>query len=143
MERFKMIASGYVFFIKDNKILLLKRKNTGYMDGMYGLPSGHIEDNERISQGTCREIKEEIDIELKPDDISLVHIMHRKEKDIRIDFFFLVNKWQGKPINAEFNKCDGLQWFSFNSLPDNTIPYIKIAIENFQNKLLYYEIGWE
>ena len=143
MERFKMIASGYVFFIKENKILLSKRLNTGYMDGMYGLPSGHIENNESITQGTYREIKEETGVKLKPSDISLVHVMHRKENDIRMDFFFLAKHYIGEPKNTEPEKCDDLQWFPINNLPKNTIPYIKEAIKNFRQNIFFSEFGWQ
>ena len=143
MERFKMIASGYVFFIKNNKILLLRRFNTGYEDGKYGLPAGHIEENETLTAGTCREIKEEVGVNLIPKDIKLVHIMHRKENDIRMDFFFTVNTRHTDPKNMEPDKCDDLQWFSIGDLPKNTIPYIKAAIENYRNNKFYAEFGWK
>lgn len=142
MGRFKMVASGYVFFIRDDKILLLRRLNTGYEDGNYGLPAGHIEDNETLREGTCREIAEEVGIHLKPQDISLVHTMHRKQDDIRVDFFFRINNWRGNPKNMEPHKCDDLQWFPLHKLPTNTILYIRQAIINFENKIVYAEFGW-
>lgn len=137
-----MITSGYMFFIKDNKILLLRRCNTGYEDGKYGLPSGHIEDNETLTVGVCREIKEEIGVNLLPQDISLVHVMHRKDKDIRVDFFFVVGKWNTEPKNMEPNKCNDLQWFPIDDLPQNTIPYMRVAIENYRDNKFYAEFGW-
>jgi len=85
-----MIVSVYGFFIKSNKILLLRRWNTGYEDGNYGLPAGHVEDEESITFAACREINEETGVIIRPKDITLVHIMHRKEKDIRADLFFLI-----------------------------------------------------
>ena len=45
-ERFKLICSSYLLLIKDNKILLGLRQNTGYMDGFYHLPAGHKEEGE-------------------------------------------------------------------------------------------------
>ncbi len=137
-----MIASGYVFFVRDGKVLLLKRKNTGYMDGWFSLPAGHIEDNEAMTKGTIREVGEEIGISLSTKDIQLVHVMHRKENDIRMDFFFTVDHWQGEPSNIEPGKCEELRWFSIRQLPGNTVPYIRIAIENWQKKIFYSEVGW-
>lgn len=138
-----MIASGYALFIKNNNILLLRRKNTGFMDGMYGLPAGHIEENEPLREGTCREIREEVGVSLTPNDITLVHIMHRKGADIRLDFFFMINQWSTEPTNCEVNLCDDLQWFPLNSLPENTIPYIRTAIQQVVEQRLYSEYGWE
>ncbi len=138
-----MIAAGYVFFIRDNKILLLRRCNTGYMDGYYGIPSGHIEDNESISEGTCREMREETGVSFQPKDLKPVHVMHRKSNDIRIDFFFSADSWPTEPQNTEPDKCDDLSWFPLDDFPENTIPYIKTAIENFQKNIFYSEFGWK
>lgn len=137
-----MIASGYVFFVRDGKILLSKRKNTGYMDGKYSVPAGHIEDSESITHGTIREIGEEVGVRLVEGDMKMVHVMHRKENDIRMDFFFVVKHWEGEPTNVEPEKCEELRWFKTNHLPDNTIPYIRTAIENWQKKIFYSEVGW-
>jgi hypothetical protein len=36
IERFKLVSAVHLFFIRDGKILLLRRFNTGYEDGKYG-----------------------------------------------------------------------------------------------------------
>src|SRR3989338_2613481 len=41
-------CAAYAFVIKEHKILLILRKNTGWMDGKYGLPAGHLEKDETI-----------------------------------------------------------------------------------------------
>lgn len=142
MERFKMIASGYAFFIQKNKILLSVRKNTGYMDGWYSVPAGHIEDGESLTKGTCREIREETGVKVKPIDIELVHVMHRKSDDIRMDFFFLIKKYSGVPKNTEPEKCSSMEWFPINTLPKKTIPYIKEAIAHYLSSTFFSEFGW-
>lgn len=142
MERFKLIASVYLIFIRNNQVLLLRRANTGYEDGNYGLPAGHLEDNESITDGLRREIKEEIDLDIKPQEVTLAHVMHRKEKDIRVDFFFTAQNVEGEPKNMEPEKCDDLSWFPLDNLPPNTIGYIKEAIQNSQERKIYSERGW-
>jgi ADP-ribose pyrophosphatase YjhB (NUDIX family) len=142
-ERFKMIASGYLMLIRGGKILLSRRFQTGYEDGKYSLPAGHIEDNETFTDGTCREIREEIGIALKPSDLRLVHVMHRKHFDIRMDFFFTTNKKGLKPKNFEPHKSDDVAWFPLTKLPNNTVPYIRAAIANYRKKIIYSEFGWE
>lgn len=139
-----MIASVYLFLIKDNNILLLRRCGTGYEDGKYGLPSGHLEENESLREGAVREVMEEIGITISPKDIDLVHVMHRKEKDERMDFFFAPKTFpKEEPHNTEPHKCDDLQWFPLDKLPNNIIGYIKQAIENYQNKIFFEEVGWK
>ena len=44
--------------LKDSKtmILLSRRFNTGFMDGWYGLPAGHVRPTERIHETVMREV---------------------------------------------------------------------------------------
>lgn len=141
MNRFKMIASSYLILVRNGNVLLLKRKNTGYEDGNYSLPAGHVENNESLTQAASREIFEEIGIRLKPENFTLVHVMHRKEKDIRVDFFFTAQTTQ-EPVNKEPHRCDNLSWFPLDHLPANTVPYIRQAIQSFTKKQFYSEKGW-
>lgn len=138
-----MIASSYPFYVRDGKILLSRRKNTGYADGMYSLPAGHVEDGESLTTCLVREAKEEIGVIIDPSDLHLVHTMHRFETDIRMDFFFTVSKWLGVVTNCEPEKCDDVAWFSLSALPTNTVPYIRAAIDMWQKEIVFSERGWE
>ena len=137
--RFKLIASVYLIFVKGNQILLLRRANTGYEDGNYGLVAGHADGDETLLSAAVREASEESGVEIDQNDLQLVHVMHRKKDDERIDFFFEVKKWNGEIMNKEPEKCDDLSWFPINQLPDNTIPYISQAIDCYKNKIIYSE----
>lgn len=143
IEKFKYIGSSYLMLVKDNKILLLKRANTGFMDGYYGLPAGHLDGNETAREGGAREVKEEIGIDINPPDFKVVHVMHRKaENDERIDFFMITDKYTGEIKNCELQKCEELKWFPIDNLPANTIPYIRFAIENYLKGIYYSEFGY-
>jgi 8-oxo-dGTP diphosphatase len=137
-----MIASSYLILVKDNQILLSRRFQTGYEDGNYSLPAGHVEDGETLTEALIREVREEIGIILEPSGIKLVHVMHRKHDDIRVDYFFTAEKYSGIPKNCEPDKCDDLSWFDMNNLPSNTIPYIRKAIESYRSNQIYSEFGW-
>ena len=137
-----MIASSYLILIKDDRVLLSRRFNTGYMDGHYSLPAGHVDEGETVEDCLVREVKEEIGISVKKKDIKLVHVMHRKEADIRLDFFYTADSYTGILKNMEPEKCDDLKWFELNKLPKNILPYIKQAIEESQQQVLYSDIGF-
>ena len=47
-DRFKNGVCVGIMLIRDKKVLLMKRKNTGFDDGMYELPGGHLESNEDL-----------------------------------------------------------------------------------------------
>jgi len=147
-ERNKNVPASYLVLMKDAKVLLQKRFNTGYMDGKYSLPAGHVDRGETFTQCVIREIKEEIGIDLNPQDLKVSHIMHRfsgaEWGDLaeRIDVFFLANKWQGEIKNLEPDKCDDLSWFDLDNLPENIVPYVGRAINCIKNKIIYSEYGW-
>jgi len=129
-ERFKLIASVYLVLIRNNKILLSRRYNTGYFDGNYSFPAGHLDGNETLKQGMVREAKEEVDLVVVPADLELIHVMDRKiPNDERMDFFFTTKKWEGEPKIMEPDKCDDLSWFELNSLPKNIIPSLNYEME--------------
>ena len=145
-KRHQNIPASYLTLFKDNKILLLKRCNTGYEDGNYSLVAGHVDPNETFTQCIIREAEEEAGILLKPEDLKVVHVMHRNsgtaENNERVDVFFIAEKWDGEIINKEPHKCDDLSWFDLDSIPENVIPYIRQAIEGIKNKIYYSEHGW-
>lgn len=139
-----MIPSVYLILVKDGKILLLRRFQTGYEDGNYGLPSGHAEAGETMREALVREVLEELGVQIAPDDLHLALTMHRSCGDHeRIDFFFTASRVGGEVENMEPNKCDDLSWFPLDKLPENTIPYIRHALHNFANKIPYSEFGWD
>ena len=141
-ERFKLILSVYIIFEHDGKVLLLKRQNTGYEDGNYGLVAGHADGNESARKAACREALEESGLKLEPDKLVPVHFMHRRQNDERFDVFFKAVNWEGEPVNTEPEKCAELAWFSWDELPKNTIPYIRQALECARDAKVYSQFGW-
>jgi 8-oxo-dGTP diphosphatase len=143
-KRCQITPATYLVLLKGNQVLLLRRFNTGYEDGNYSLPAGHVETGETLTQCIVRESKEEISIELNSKNLEAVHFMHRNLKDYEyLDIFFMTEKWSGEIINKETDKCDDLSWFDLNNLPENTIPYIKAALNKIKNCIYYSEFNWE
>ena len=143
-ERFKLYCATYLILIKENKILLLRRFNTGWEDGKYTLISGHLERGETVKQAMIREVEEETGVKINGEDLKVVHTMHRKSDDREyIDFFLTADKWNGEPKIAEPDKCDEMKWFYLNNLPQNLLPHIRKAIESFQHNISFSEVGWD
>lgn len=146
-DRFTYICTVHLLIIKDDKILLLRRFQTGHEDGNYGVSAGHLDGNETIKEGCAREAKEEIGIDVSLFNLNLVHVLHRKKSNRkinpeRIDFFFMTTQYDGEIKNLEPHKCDDLQWFPLDSLPDNTIGYVQQAINSYKDDINYSEYGW-
>lgn len=130
---------------RENKVLLLRRFNTGYMDGNYTMPSGHLDGIETAKKAVKREAREEIGIKVNLKDLKLVHMMHRRKEDktgIYVDFFFTAERFKGKPRIVETDKCDDVRWFDINHLPKNTIPFIVAAIKRIRKGEPHSEFGF-
>lgn len=123
---------------------MMRRQNTGWSDGLYSLPAGHIDGSESARTAMIREANEEVGISIKPEDLSFALIVHRNSPDREyIDFYFVVEDWQGEPYNAEPDKCDDLRWSDIDKIRGDIIPNVKQALEAYREGLKYVEYGWD
>jgi len=142
-ERFLIRSAVYLILLKENKILLSRRFNTGWMDGHYSLVAGHIDGNEPVSTAMAREAKEEAGIDIDKKDLLPATVIHRYYPDQEyVDFFFVAKKWNGEPKIMETDKCDDMSWFDLDDLPENILPYIKEAVLNYKKGVAFFESGW-
>lgn len=145
-ERFKLKAAVYVLMRRGEEVLLLQRKNTGYQDGNYGLPAGHMDGNELATHAAAREAKEEVGITVDPGDLHLVHTTHRLDTGIsseRLELYFETQRWNGEPENMEPDKCDNTAWYPIAELPPNTIPLLRHVIQLSSKGIHYSEYSEE
>lgn len=141
-ERNTIPMTALLMLKKNNKVLLLRRFNTGYEDGKYCFPGGHVDKGEPIHKAMIREAKEEIGIEIEEKNLNLKYICNRKVKDnAYVDFIFECKVWKGEVKIIEIDKSDEIKWFDLNSIPDNIIPFMKEIFNN--KKSLYIPYGWE
>lgn len=133
----------YLILIKRNKIHLLRRFNTGWQDGKYSLISGHVHKYESLVKAMAREAKEEAGIYLRPENLRIAHTMYRKSnyEHEYIDFFLATDDWKGEPKITEPDKCDDMGWFPLNDLPQNLLPHVRKAIENYLSRVPFSEFS--
>jgi 8-oxo-dGTP diphosphatase len=142
-DKLKVIPASYLFLEKDGKYLFIRRCNTGYQDGNYQVPAGHVEINESPSEAMVREAKEEVGIDVDPKNLEFVQVAYRMNQEktgFRVDFFFKASIWAGEVRNAEPEKCDDVQWFAPDNLPDNVVPLMRSVLEGMEKKNYLLEI---
>ena len=148
MERYKNPSAVMIMLVRDNggveEILLQKRKGKRWESGFYGLSAaGHVEKNESMISAICRETKEEIDVEIFPDNLEFVCLIHANFEEVSYyNGYFKSTKWEGIPKINEPEKCSDLIWVNINNLPSNILPDRKLCIENYKNNIKYSEFGW-
>ena len=147
-ERFKLKVGVFLFLIQDGRILLLRRYRTGVDDGCYVVPMGGHDGNEPLTQTLIREAKEEINIDLEPENLSVCHVMHRfypmpnNLSFEQIDFYFRIKKYKGTIQNNETDRCDNLAFFPLDALPQATEPFVLAALAHIAKGEFYSEWGF-
>jgi 8-oxo-dGTP pyrophosphatase MutT (NUDIX family) len=149
-ERFKVVPAVYVVIRRGDEVLLLQRANTGYMDGKYSLPAGHVDGDEPAIDAAVREAEEEVGVRLVRDKLRLAHVMHRQAdnsdrdgKHERVDFFFEVREWSGEPRNNEPHKCSELRWAPLAALPEAMVPEVRLALKNIVAGKVYSDFNFQ
>ncbi|MCA9385865.1 NUDIX domain-containing protein [Candidatus Dojkabacteria bacterium] len=143
--RYKVLSAVYVALLKDNKVVLARRYNTGYQDGNYTLPAGHIDEGETALEAGIREVEEEVGVKVSPEHMEFFHVTHRNSIDgkVYIDFYFTAKEWEGEVQNMEQEKCDDVRWFGLYNLPDNILPDVQMAMVQLKSEIYYSEVGWK
>ncbi len=101
-----------IFIIKENdKYLFLKREYTGALDGYYMFPAGHVDDGESVLHAAARELKEELNIFVNPDDFVFKLV---KPTNTHINLYFEVRRYNGTLQNMEPHKHADFAFLSLN-----------------------------
>ncbi len=145
----KPLFYGAVFgIIRDEtwKILMIKRKNTGFKDGYYGLPSGHIELLESPTDAVKRELKEEVGIDVTKENLRIIHTSYsisenEFDEEIRpyFHFYFEVIAYTWTLANMEEDKSEGIYWIDPKT--ESKIQFHEI-FEYIENGASYSEIDY-
>ena len=102
--------------IKDNKVLLIKRRNEPYKD-KWAIPGGFVEYGEKTEDAVIREIKEETGLEAKID--GLIGVYSDPDRDPRkhvVSIAYLLTDIKGKEKGGDDAK--EAKWWYINDLPD-------------------------
>lgn len=144
MSRYTFFSAVHVIFEHDGMILLHRRSNTGFCDGLFDIPSGHIEQGETPRIAAVREVLEEIGVEITINDLEFVHVASRMGIDReRIDFYFKASRWTGTPFNAEPDKCTEIRWFANDALPEDMVPHVRETLTIISQGMgAYSEQNW-
>ena len=143
-ERYHLSIALFVLLLRGDDLLMLRRSQTGWMDGNYSLPAGGLELGETLAAAAARELREETGVEAAADDMQLAHTMHVWTEDRSwLGHYFICRQWQGTPFLAEPEKHSEMGWQRLAALPEQTIPYVRQALEAINVGQHYSEYGWE
>ncbi|MFI5529999.1 NUDIX domain-containing protein [Kitasatospora sp. NPDC051853] len=120
------VIGVHLALIEEGRVLLGQRAGTGFADGQWHAPAGHLEADESVLRGMAREAEEELGITIREEDLELVHVLHDLDADDgtgRLQLFFTARAYGGRITNREPGKCARLDWWPLDRLPHPTVGY--------------------
>src|SRR5712671_2486273 len=114
-HRRRVVVDVILLLMRNGRILLRERANTGFGDGAYEPPTGQLADRETIVETAIRVASAEAGIAIRAENVSLAHVMHDVSGSGRIAFFLTVSGWQGEFISPD------ARWFGVGNLPTNML----------------------
>lgn len=141
MSENKVRLSVYGILIdRDNQVLLQKRANTGYADGWWSFPGGHVESDESLVAALQRELFEEIGVKVSADQCAFRLTLSRKPESGKryINFFYVIKECKDVPIISD-GKASELCFFSPTALPDMTLAHIQEALHLIEKGVQFSE----
>jgi len=144
MKHASLPVTVHLFLLKDKRVLLVKRANTGFKDQEWSVPAGRLETGESILRAAVREAKEEVNARVRIKDISVPLVMcHQDKRGERLYFFFSCSKWTNELENLEPEKCSAMKWFLINKLPSNMVLHVSVALKALLSGKTYLECGFK
>ena len=117
----------HILLERDSRLFLLRRARTGFMDGYYGLPGGHLRRGESVTEAAVRECREETGV--VPEGIEprcvLPYISGRHQG---LNFVFESHRFEGEPGVNEPELFDGCCWARRDDLPARVAPWLADAL---------------
>lgn len=132
----------HVLCERDGRVLLMRRAGTGFFDGQFSLPGGHVEAGESLRHAAQRELREETGLEAELAGLQVIGVVHRLSDTSRIDFFLRAARFHGEACILEPDKCDRLEWHDAHSLPAHTVAYVRTALAAGPGPWIL-ELGWD
>ncbi|MFG3323833.1 NUDIX domain-containing protein [Streptomyces sp. NPDC048171] len=129
----------------DGTVLLgLRHPDSAFAPSTWHVLAGHCEQENAIDC-LIREAMEEAGLHIERQDVELVHVVHhigQPRNPPRMGLFFRARTWSGEPVLREPDKCTQWKFWDPTALPDDLVPYTRLAIAKIQNDELYSETGW-
>lgn len=134
-KRIEYRVAVFGLLCKGGSVLCLKRTaKTGWGDGLWSVPAGHLEPGEAPDEAVAREILEEIGVTVRAEDCRLIHA-HSQLIDVPyIMMFFAVDLWQGVPTNKEPELHSDMQWLSLDEIHGLAVPELDNFATAYGNK---------
>lgn len=136
-----MLIFAVRLLLEDQGKLLFLRQ-TKKNGGKFSLIGGNVEENEFARDALSREALEEAGIFVRPEDMALVHVLHRhklKKDETQLMLYFRAARFRGVPESQERKKFEDVRWLPADQLPEEVSKHTRHVLECIQRAEIYSE----
>lgn len=132
----------HVLMLRGEELFLLRRANSGFMDGYYALPGGHQKAGESVQAAAQRECEEETGVHAAV--LSPVCVMpYRSGRRQGLNFVFEALQWQGEPRIAEPELFSESVWALPRAMPEPHATWISDVLRCRADGIWFKEFHWD
>lgn len=115
-----VLVSAAILIDGDHRVLLAQRPSGKPLSGLWEFPGGKIESGETPEYALCRELFEELAIEVEERDLKpFTFISENCNKFHLLMILYTVTKWKGTPKGQE---GQAIKWLSASELGNDPMP---------------------
>ena len=129
-DRFGVVV--HTLLVRDQKVYLLKRAPEVSFGGLWGLPGGHLEKGESLTDAASRECLEEVGVHVPdPQLLGVMSYRSRSREDELsqgLNFIFLSRDFDGEPKVCEPTQFTAGEFASVEGLPGDCVRWLPDAL---------------
>jgi len=146
METTRKMGIGFgVMILKNNQVLLGQRhvdpeKADSLMngEGTWTMPGGKLDFGESFEEGAMREVKEEIDIDIKLEDLKVIALNNDIVPNAHfVTIGLLCEKFDGEVKVMEPDEITRWEWFDLDNLPTPLFKPSEKVLRNYREGKVY------
>ena len=103
-------------FIQNSKSEFLIQKRSPQKHGKYASTGGHPKSGETSIEGIITEIKEEIGLEVKKEELNLIHSGKSDETQVFFDIYYLKKDFDISDLTLQKEEVDFVKWYSIDEI---------------------------
>ncbi|MEV0849274.1 NUDIX domain-containing protein [Streptomyces sp. NPDC049954] len=131
-----LVAAVIVHDRATNRVVLLQRgENAKFAQGLWDLPVGKSEPGEPVTETAVRELYEETGLAVRPEALSVAHIIHGargvEAPNGFLTVVFVTHEWTGEPENREPGKHAQVRWVGADAVPGNFVDTTSSALHRY------------
>jgi 8-oxo-dGTP diphosphatase len=123
-----LLVAAAALFDSAGRVLICQRPAHKQLGGLWEFPGGKVEHNEAPERALVRELKEELDLTVEPEDLDPYAFASHAYADFHLLMpLYVVTRWQGV-VKLDPNAAQAMKWAPPAELREHAMPPADIVL---------------